>query len=49
MTKKLGTDFDPHEERRKPLRIVAWAFDLLFPLGLVLIAVALSRYGFSFW
>jgi len=48
MTKNLGTDYDPHEERRKP-GILSWAFDLLMPLTLVLIAVAIGRYGWPLW
>lgn len=48
MTKNLGTDYDPHEEPRKP-GILSWAFDLLMPLTLVLIAVAIGRYGWPFW
>ncbi len=48
MTKNLGTDYDPREERRKPVRVLSWAFDLLFPLVLVLAAVAFGRYGWPF-
>lgn len=48
MTKNLGTDYEPHEERRKP-SVLSWAFDLLMPLTLVLIAVAIGRYGWPLW
>jgi len=44
MTKKLGTDYDPHTESRKPARVFGWIFDLLFPL--VLVAAALIVGGF---
>ena len=49
MTKKLGTDYEIREEKRSPNKALSWAFVLLFPLVLVIAAVALGRYGSKFW
>lgn len=45
MTKNLGTDYDRRVQRGKPKPVLGWLFDLLFPLVLVLAAVAFGRYG----
>lgn len=48
MTKNLGTDYDQREKKAKP-GVVSWLFDLLFPLVLVTVALAIGRYSGSFW
>ncbi|WP_274629309.1 hypothetical protein [Arvimicrobium flavum] len=48
MTKNLGTDYDRPEQPRRTPRALAWAFDLLFPLTLVVLALMIGRYGWPF-